>query len=58
MRKESEIPMEDLLESLPQNMLRRITGEAHSDGSEDDEDDSDSGTDINQSESDNEKEER
>lgn len=29
------MPIEDLLDTLPQNMLKRITGEAHSDGSDD-----------------------
>ena len=50
LKKESEIPIEDLLDTLPESMLKRITGEANSDSetdvdnggdsSEDDEEDS------------------
>ena len=43
LKKESEIPMEDLLETLPHNMLKRITGEAHSDDDDDEESEEESG---------------
>ena len=35
LKKDSEIPMEDLLETLPEKILKRITGEANSDSDTD-----------------------